>query len=475
MSAIHARTSSAPADSRQELGGAGVRVVKALVWIYFALLILEGPLRKWILPGLSNPLLLVRDPIAILLYVTGISMGVMRFNVITALLGVLGLLGFLAGMLVGTKNLYVTLYGFDASFFHLPLVFLIGRVLTRDDVLKIGRVIMFIAITMAPLMVAQFRASPHALVNAGPGGGTGSQMESVMGKIRPPGYFNFITGAAQFLSLSTAFIVFALLERGRKKLLVYPAALALIVSAVVSTSRLTLGGIGVVLLCIGVVALYNRTIVKGIVGMLLPVGVVFFVATSLDVFKEGTDVFEARLVNTGDANTDVVQTASNWSDRVLGDFIAGFKAMEKAPLFGHGIGYGTNVGSRLLTGKMLFLGDEREWGRVVFEMGPVLGLAYLALRVVMVIGLFREAAKSARAGNFLPMLLFGTCALALANGQLGVASTLGFAVFTGGLCLAANNVGGTEVKVEQEAPRSRGRRGASPYAQKWIRSSECSA
>ena len=40
--------------------------IRQLLWIYFWLLIFEGALRKWILPGLSNPLLLVRDPVALL-------------------------------------------------------------------------------------------------------------------------------------------------------------------------------------------------------------------------------------------------------------------------------------------------------------------------------------------------------------------------------------------------------------------------
>ena len=39
--------------------------IKTLIWIYFWLLIFEGALRKWFLPSLSSPLLLVRDPVAL--------------------------------------------------------------------------------------------------------------------------------------------------------------------------------------------------------------------------------------------------------------------------------------------------------------------------------------------------------------------------------------------------------------------------
>lgn len=43
-----------------------VKRLRQLFWLYFWLLIFEGALRKWLLPGLSNVLLLVRDPVALL-------------------------------------------------------------------------------------------------------------------------------------------------------------------------------------------------------------------------------------------------------------------------------------------------------------------------------------------------------------------------------------------------------------------------
>src|SRR5882724_6767303 len=45
-----------------------VIALRRLIWIYFWLLVFEGALRKWIVPSLSAPLLVVRDPVAILIY-----------------------------------------------------------------------------------------------------------------------------------------------------------------------------------------------------------------------------------------------------------------------------------------------------------------------------------------------------------------------------------------------------------------------
>jgi hypothetical protein len=40
------------------------RKIQLLFWVYFWLIIFEGAIRKWLLPGLSTPLLVIRDPIA---------------------------------------------------------------------------------------------------------------------------------------------------------------------------------------------------------------------------------------------------------------------------------------------------------------------------------------------------------------------------------------------------------------------------
>src|SRR5438128_1892579 len=43
------------------------KTLKRLIWLYFWLLIFEGVFRKWIVPQLANPLLLVRDPVLLLI------------------------------------------------------------------------------------------------------------------------------------------------------------------------------------------------------------------------------------------------------------------------------------------------------------------------------------------------------------------------------------------------------------------------
>lgn len=415
--------------------------IRGLIWVYFYLLMFEGALRKWVLPSFSDPLLLVRDPVLVLIYIFAFARGVFPTNIYITNLTIIGIISVMTGMTVGSQNLFVTAYGFDSMFFHLPLIFVIPKVMTRANVIRVGLWVLILSLPMAALMVAQFRSSPDALINCGVSGSIGNQIRGAMGKVRPPGFFTFITGAAQFLALTTAFIIYGFWKKRTYSWpLLIGAGVSLVVAAVVSTSRLALGGIGTVLVMVGVVVLYDRKGLTKVLGMLVPIGLILVVATNLDVFQEGREVFEVRLEEAGDKGAGVVGTATNWTARAFGDLYAGFAAIENAPLFGAGLGVGTNVGARILSGQYGFLLAEGEWARVVLELGPILAIPYLLLRVCIAFKLFNISAQSAREGNALPLLLFGGCALLMVIGQFSQVTTLGFAVLQAGLCLASANV-----------------------------------
>jgi hypothetical protein len=443
--------------------------IRLLIWIYFLLVMFEGVLRKWLLPGLSDPLLLIRDPFLILIYIFALIRGVFPMNGYVAALLLLGALASVLGITAGSGNFIVTAYGFDSMFLHLPLIFIFPQVFDRKDVIRMGYWVIAILLPMALLMVWQFRAPPEAWVNCGAGGGAGSQLRGALGKIRPPGFFTFITGAAQFLALATAFVIYGFWKRGLYPVLLLTAAgFALTIAAVVSTSRLVLGGIGLVFMMIGISLIFYRQGANNILRLLVPIGLILLVATNLDVFKEGREVFEARLEEAGDTGT-LADTATNWTGRVFGDFLGAFEAAQSAPLLGAGLGVGTNVGARFIYGGYGFLLGEGEWARVVLETGPFLGFAYLFLRVLICAHLLVESVRSARLGNALPILLFGSCALLLLTGQFSQSNTVGFAVLGAGFCLASTNIAEdlptTEETSSSETPtKSRRRRGRSPYA-----------
>src|SRR5207237_9162857 len=110
---------------------------------------------------------------------------------------------------------------------------------------------------------------------------------------------------------------------------------------------------------------------------------------------------------------------------------------DKFPLFGYGIGIGTNVGGRILIGRPAFLLAENEWSWVLAESGPILGLAFLVWRTLLTFKLGWLSFIALRRGALLPILLFSSGFIVLLSGQLGQPTTLGFAVILNGLCLAA--------------------------------------
>jgi len=107
--------------------------LRILIWSYFWLLLWEGALRKWVFPSLSTPLLIVRDPVVILIYAIAMAEGVFPFNRFILVTIVLAGVSFVASLCV-FGHLEIILYGLRTDFLHLPLIFLMPRVLNKEDV-----------------------------------------------------------------------------------------------------------------------------------------------------------------------------------------------------------------------------------------------------------------------------------------------------------------------------------------------------
>src|SRR5690349_17621134 len=90
----------------------GTQRIKNVLWLYFWLLLFEGALRKWGIPELSAPLLVIRDPVAIAAYYLGLRHGVFYRNKplfwIMALAFVFLIVSFAQYFIINT-NLIVTL------------------------------------------------------------------------------------------------------------------------------------------------------------------------------------------------------------------------------------------------------------------------------------------------------------------------------------------------------------------------------
>ena len=179
-------------------------VLRRMIWLYFILLIAEGALRKWALPSLSTPLLVIRDPLVLLIYVQALRSRrfpingpvVAYFLLVTSfiLLALFQMIGGIGGGPV------IAAYGLRTNFLHLPLIFVIPQVFSHADVIKLGKWVLMLSVPMAGLMIWQYMSPPDSWINAATSADV-QQITFALGKIRPAGTFSFATGAAHFLSL----------------------------------------------------------------------------------------------------------------------------------------------------------------------------------------------------------------------------------------------------------------------------------
>jgi hypothetical protein len=417
------------------------RPVKHLVWLYIALLLVEGALRKWVLPSLADPLLVVRDPVLLAIYGLALRAGIFPVNRYVIALGVFAVLSVAASVLGGHLHPVVIAYGLRTNYLHLPLIWIMGAVLTRRDVEVIGAGLLVAAVPMALVMVKQFRSPMDAFINRGVGSDEVGQLFGADGRIRPPGLFAFISGPQLFFPLCAAFFFDEI--GGAKRLPWYvllACGLAVAVALPVSISRSVMLGTVVVGLVFVCALPFSSARFSALARPLLLLAVLGVGLSRLPVFREGADVFMMRW-----DSAESEAGAAAWSgvlDRTVSGFTNPAYFLGIAPALGHGIGAGSNVGARLLSGDVGFSLAEEEWGKVLLELGPALGAAFILFRLSLTGWLGWLAWRALRdERDALPLLLFSACALTLLQGQWAPPTVLGFAVVGAGLLLGARNVG----------------------------------
>jgi hypothetical protein len=291
---------------------------------------------------------------------------------------------------------------------------------------------------MCLLLALQFNSDPESFINRTAGLGETQQITAGGGKIRPPGTFSFVSGVIFYAAMSAAYLLYGALTRGLyRNWLLFSAGFALVVTIGVSGSRSVLLAVMVVLASMGLIIFVRPGAVNSFGRNLLIVVVVLLIALRLPIFNEGVKVLSDRF--TAVAEAEETSIAGGLVTRIVSGFTEGFLLLDRAPIGGYGLGIGTNGGAKFLTGRALFLLTEGEWGRVVLESGPILGVAYLVWRTMLTFSLAFFSYRQLKRGEILPIMLYAAGFLSLLNGQFGQPTNLGFAVFICGLCLAAGN------------------------------------
>jgi hypothetical protein len=381
-------------------------------------------------------LLLIRDPLALWLLFKVFYQG--RFPMNPYIIGTLlvGIIGIYMSTLLGHGNLAVALYGARILLLHFPLMFVIGQVIDREDVIKMGKVTLLIAIPMTVLTALQFYSPQSAWVNRGIGGDVaGAGFSGANGYFRPPGTFSFTNGLGLFYGFLAAFIFYFWVNTKEiNKLILFASSIALFIAIPLSISRGLFFQVSVALVFLTVAIASKPSSLLKLFAICTAILLPMILISQTLFFQIATEAFTARFETANEIEGGVEGVLV---DRYLGGMIGAITSEEKVPLFGFGLGMGTNVGSQLLTGSRTFLISEGEWGRLIGELGPILGLVIILIRLGFSIRVFSTSYKRMVSGDVLPWMLLSFGLLIIPQGQWAQPTSLGFSTLIGGLILAS--------------------------------------
>jgi hypothetical protein len=414
------------------------KVLKQGIWVYFLLLIFEGSLRKWFLPFLATPLLIVRDPIAAWLIYIAWKRGFFPWNGWVITLFFVGITGIYTAVLFGHGNFFIALYGSRIMFIQFPMIFIIGHFFKKEDVIQMGVVILKMSLGMTILIAIQFYSPQTAWVNRGLGGDVeGIGFGEVMDFFRPPGTFSFTNGVSLFYGLTICFVFYFWFNTSKINFTILVAAtIGLLAAIPLSISRGLFFQTGVAILFTLIAVLrrpdyFNKIILIAVAA--------FIVASALSLtsfYKKATEVFEYRFVS---ANAEEGGVDGILVTRYFGEMIRPVSRSLSQPFFGYGLGLGTNVASMLIAGDRLYLVAEGEWERTLGELGPVLGLMVILVRVSLTATISFRSYKRLANGDLLPWMLLSFGLLTIPQAQWAQPTSLGFCILIAGLLLASLN------------------------------------
>lgn len=413
------------------------------IWLYVMLLIFEGALRKWVLPSLAAPLLIVRDPVAIILLLYAWYYNLFPRSIYIVLMFIIMFISIFTTLFIGHGNLTVALYGARLYLIHFPFVFLMGSVLSRKDVLQIGRVILWISIPMAVLITLQFYSPQSAWVNRGVGGDlSGAGFGGAMGYFRPPGTFSFTNGLVAFFGLAAAYAFYFWLRPGQiSKIVLIASTVGLIMALPFSISRTLAFTYALMLLFVFTTLSQNPRMFGKVLFGCIALSVLGLLLYQTGWLDTPVEVFMNRFENANETEGGMEGVIG---DRYFGGMIHAILHAGDRPFFGLGLGMGTNAGSVLMGSESrTFLIAEQEWPRTIGEMGALLGISVIAIRLALTAEYGWKSYLTIRTGKVLSWMLFSFAVINFPQGAWAQPTMLGFSVVIMGLLIGSFNDGET--------------------------------
>ncbi len=374
-----------------------VRRWRIAVQVAMVLLILEGAIRKWLVPGAQDLIYFAKDVLLLGVYV-GFFRDLPRLRtrirqpaqpVLYGALAFGALFGVLEIFNPSLPNLLVGIFGFKAYFFYVPLLFVIPAAFPNDAALyRFLRGYALIAIPVGMLAVLQFFSPSTSVLNTYARSNEEAYVATFGSSsyVRVTATFSFITGYTAYL-IATAILILALLGAGRWRFrghLLLFAALGMTLLGMLMT-----GSRGPVLILSLLFPLYwwlavirerggGATFGRLVIVLAVVAGVL--VATN----QKAIDAFRGRAAGVSDI-----------SGRVSSPLMSPYLLLPDAGVLGFGIGATHQTAAMLTPGVVPYswlhgLLVEVETGRIMLELGPIGFLLVYFTRILLTVFAFRQ-------------------------------------------------------------------------------------
>ena len=412
-----------------------ISFIRKLIWVYFFFLLFEGALRKWFLPGLSNGLLIIRDPIVLWIYYLSYREGIFPIhNKYLVVLFKWTIVASIISLLVQAHHLTIA-YGIRTNLLHFPLIFIMGRVLSFRDVILFGKGFLLLGIPMTWVVSEQFQADHLDVLNVA-AGGTGHQMMTSGDKVRASGTFSFVSGIVFYYCFAVAYLIYGFLVKGTfPRWMLYLGAGLTTLAMVTAGSRAVIAEAIQVFACLGFLAYFRPNQFGKITAStfaFLAIGLILY--SQINLFKEGLMFLSLRFEEAANIEGNPIEA---YFIRYWDIITSPWRSLRFESIndwLGNGLGSGTRAGAALGRG----VGYELDWDRHIYENGAILGVIFIIIRFWITKDLLKVCLYAIRRNSYLAILLWGAAAPVILFGILGQPTNLGFAVFGCGLCLASS-------------------------------------
>ncbi|HET9212119.1 MAG TPA: hypothetical protein VFR03_17080 [Thermoanaerobaculia bacterium] len=373
-----------------------VRQWRTAVQLALVLMIFEGAIRKWLVPGAQDLIYFAKDVLLLGAYVGFFrDRPRLRLPALPALYGVLALaalLGLLQIFNPALPNLLVGIFGFKAYFFYVPLLFVMPATFPDDAALyRFLRRYALIAIPVGLLAVAQFFSPASSSLNTYARSSEDAYVATFGSStyVRVTATFSFITGYTTYL-VAMVILILTLSSAGRWRfhghLPMFGALGMTLLGMLMSGSR------GPVLILILLFPFYwwlavirerggGAAFGRLVIVLALVAGALAFTG------RKAVDAFLGRAAGVGDV-----------SSRVNAPLLSPWELLPEVGLLGFGIGATHQTAATLAPSVVPYswlhgLLVEVESGRVMLELGPLGFLLIYFTRLYLTVYAFLQARR----------------------------------------------------------------------------------